>query len=986
MTPDAGGRAQWKLQYLQSIVKSAVSYTPYICITETWAKSYHTDAQFHIPHYNIYRADRAGRTRGGVLTYVHDNLIVSESQSFCNQYCEALVITVESEKTLIMTVYRPPDTPLNKFKETVEFLYRALQTKDDSWVKIITGDFNFPNICWEDNHITPGTSRENNESATLLTDLLECNFLAQYIDQPTRNHNILDLFITNDQTLAHETSIVPSLISDHSIITVTFPFNIGLDSGHSEQKPYSYLNGFSNLNMSKCDYEAVANHIREINWDYLHEICPIADFPELFRLIVLQIVTLHTTEKSKPKPANKAPGQYRLSRKRRRITARLKAITSHNPNSPMITTLKSQLNVIELQIRNQIRATIDKAESKALSVMKTNPKYFYSYAKRFAKTKSRIGPLKQDSGEYTNIPSVMGELLQDQFSSVFSNPAAPEKIIPPLHLPEHTLETISFDPSDIAAAIAEISLDSASGEDEFPAILLKKCSSEVSYPIYLIWKDSLREGSIHSMFKSQLICPVFKKGSKALAENYRPISLTSHIIKIFERVVRNHIVNHLEHNNLLINNQHGFRKGKSCLSELLDHYTEIVNSFNEGSDTDAIFLDFAKAFDKVDHDVLLRKLQNLGITGELHNWIRSFLTNRVQKVTVDGFHSRLVAVLSGVPQGTVLGPILFLIYINDINEHIQHSSLRSFADDTRILKRIEGHADMHKLQRDLNNVIEWSRINNMVLHEKKFEFIQHNLPNQAMAELLELPFVAFDQCYTTSDGTVLQPVSSVRDLGIQVTPNLSWSTHIQHIAKKASQAASWILSVFRHRDHHTMLTIYKSLIRSHLEYCCPLWNPHNNTTNIKILENIQRSFTARINGYSDINYWDRLASLKLMSLQRRRERYIIIYMWKMKEGLVPNHTSIQWYYNERTGIRAMVPKIPRYKSRLHIYENSFNVIGPRLWNIIPTRCTTCPYLGSFKTMLQPFLNGIPDLPPVGNYTCKNSNSLLDWAIDGGRQC
>ena len=106
----------------------------------------------------------------------------------------------------------------------------------------------------------------------------------------------------------------------------------------------------------------------------------------------------------------------------------------------------------------------------------------------------------------------------------------------------------------------------------------------------------------------------------------------------------------------------------------------------------------------------------------------------------------------------------------------------------------------------------------------------------------------------------------------------------------------------------------------------------------------------------------------------------------MKEGLVPNHTSIQWYYNERTGIRAMVPKIPRYKSRLHIYENSFNVIGPRLWNIIPTRCTTCPYLGSFKTMLQPFLNGIPDLPPVGNYTCKNSNSLLDWAIDGGRQC
>ena len=222
-------------------------------------------------------------------------------------------------------------------------------------------------------------------------------------------------------------------------------------------------------------------------------------------------------------------------------------------------------------------------------MIKSNPRYFYSFAKRFAKSQSRIGPLKKPDGEYENRPSEMAELLQNQFSKVFSDPSAPEKIVPPLKQPEHLLDSFDFDASDISTAIDEISCESSAGEDEFPAILLKKCKSAVSYPIYLIWKGSLNSSMIHPMFKSQLICPVFKKGSKAQAENYRPISLTSHIVKIFERVIRNKVVEFLENHNLLIENQHGFRKGKSCLSELLAHYTEIIDNLNSGCDTDANF-------------------------------------------------------------------------------------------------------------------------------------------------------------------------------------------------------------------------------------------------------------------------------------------------------------------------------------------------------------------------------------------------------------
>ena len=218
--------------------------------------------------------------------------------------------------------------------------------------------------------------------------------------------------------------------------------------------------------------------------------------------------------------------------------------------------------------------------------------------------------------------------------------------------------------------------NSASGPDEVPAILLRNCKNSLAVPIHLIWSHSIDHGYVPDFYKMSHIFPLHNKDSKSIPANYRPVSLTSHVVKVFERVIRKKIVHHLDSNDLICSIQHGFRSGRSCLTQLLHHFDDAMESLTNNLDFDSIYLDFAKAFDKVDHEILMKKLQLYGIHPKMINWIRSFLTNRMQGVVVNGQISFLAMIISGVPQGTVLGPIIFLIFINDIAHCVSDSIIR----------------------------------------------------------------------------------------------------------------------------------------------------------------------------------------------------------------------------------------------------------------------------------------------------------------------
>ena len=339
---------------------------------------------------------------------------------------------------------------------------------------------------------------------------------------------------------------------------------------------------------------------------------------------------------------------------------------------------------------------------------------------------------------------------------------------------------------DFSLALDKLSSTAAPGPDGIPAIMLKKGKNTICHILNEVFKTSFHQGDIPELLKKAFVIPIFKNGSKAEPANYRPVSLTSHLIKTFERVLVKALVGFLEFKGLMDKNQHGSRSGRSTMSQLLLHHNRLLEALENGENIDSIYLDFAKAFDKIDHDLLLRKLKSLGVKGKLGMWIQAFLKNRQQQVMVDGKLSSNYTLISGVPQGSVLGPVLFLIFISDISEGID-SDIFIYVDDTKVVRNINSVEDVINLQEDLDKLHQWSVKNNMVFNGGKFVTIRYGRDKD----------IKESTTYFSGEmDEVIGEMEEIRDLGIIMQNDAGFTNQIEKASQKARQKAGWIQRTF----------------------------------------------------------------------------------------------------------------------------------------------------------------------------------------------
>ena len=339
-----------------------------------------------------------------------------------------------------------------------------------------------------------------------------------------------------------------------------------------------------------------------------------------------------------------------------------------------------------------------------------NQKRFWNYIKTLRRDTTGIQPLKsRHTGKLVASPEEKANILNEQYKSVFTEEDT--SFIPaPTGKPLPSMEEIVVTEEGVRRLLHKMNPHKAAGPDTIPAKVLKECADELSPMLVILFNKTFSDGLVPDDWKKANVTAIFKKGNRSDAANYRPVSLTSLCCKIQEHIVTSSIMRHLEAHKALSDTQHGFRARRSCETQLLTLTHELAKNMDMKKQTDIVILDFSKAFDRVPHQRLLGKLDHLGVRGQTYKWIKAFLDGRTQQVVVEGAKSEEIDVVSGVPQGTVLGPLLFLTYINDLPDGLNpNTHVRLFADDCILYRVIDTAEDSRLLQEDLNRLAMWEK-------------------------------------------------------------------------------------------------------------------------------------------------------------------------------------------------------------------------------------------------------------------------------------
>ena len=791
---------------MQSYLDSLDLNFTFLGVTETWNTDRNFDL-FNLPNYNFVEKHRSTRQGGGVGLFLPDNVdyLNRNDLDIFDDTLESMFIEVSvfsSPKNIIIgVVYRPPGRSLKDFNDI--FCDILGRIKSERKMCYLLGDWNCNLLSYESHLQTKN-----------MVDMFYSYGFVPLINRPTRisstSATIIDNIFTNNHTdlINSFHGLLLTDISDHLPI-----FHITKDTLENNKDLEIIKRSFSQKNK-----QSFLSELSTMTWDSVITTENAQDAFTIFHKTFTSVF-----EKNFPKRKVK----LKYESKKSWLTDSLKNCIKRK-NHLYYKSIKVKTAYNELMYttyRNKLKKVLFKAEqehySQLLEANKSNMKKTWTILKqiinkkKYSKTQAQF---KLNDDTLISDKSVISEKFNDFFIDVGPNLAKkiPVQTITPEQYLKNQIQSSIFLETVTAKELTDIVNNlrkCSAGYDEINKDILDISLPFIQGTLLYLLNQSLLQGIFPDELKIANVTPIFKADDSAKFNNYRPVSVLSTLSKIFERVMYNRLIDFLETHKILYEKQFGFRKQHSTYMALMILIDKLIKCMENGEIVIGVFLDFSKAFDTVDHSILLSKLNHYGIRGIAHNWFESYLCNRKQFVTYNGVQSTMKTIKCGVPQGSILGPLLFLIYINDLVNICNHTAPFLFADDTNLFKHGTDLNDIvESLNLELNEISLWLKVNKLSLNIKKTHYMVFTT-RRITIDVLDIKI----------DGYMIDRVTHTKFLGVFIDEKLNWKKHISYISGKISRGLGIIVKARKKLPLNALKTLYFSFIYPFFTYCNHVW-------------------------------------------------------------------------------------------------------------------------------------------------------------------
>ncbi|XP_037047073.1 uncharacterized protein LOC119081902 [Bradysia coprophila] len=848
-------------------LRSRIKYSLYkgLCFTETRLHG-DLDNECYFPqNFNVYRRDR-DTFGGGVAILVHEQYKSYRIESIGDTVCECVCVKVQLRPCplVIYLAYVNDSTRLDILLKHYELVRRVVAMESDCRVMVI-GDFNLHDVVWNwddsDTFLLPQDMASHTDSvyfhaASEFLRKMHDLSLFQLSDLKNISQNVLDLVFVNGTGDLHVCKAPVAITLNTEVDPFHVPIELAFES-YPETNVHVLDDFIEVFSYKLANYENIIRQLGAINFAALFDRMDVDEafdyFYELLNRVIVENVPKIRIRRNKNRPKwwtrewqqkkNKKKKMYKQKPKDILTLDYAKAVREFNE-------LNERLN----------KEYIDQVQQNIVE----NPSEFWSYAK--SKRKCATYPCEMMFGERkSENPQEVADIFADYFEGLYTKDEEPLVFDEEYGVEADDTWEVELTMGDIENAIEKLDPKSTSGPDDIAPLFVKKCMDALVWPLWILHQKSMELGKIPSKLKISKVVPVYKKkGRKDDVKNYRITAISSVVLKVYEYAIQLKLLDRINPN--ISNAQHGFRPRRSVETNLLNLSIVAHEALLRRKQLDIFYGDFKNAFDKLWHRIFIKKMKWFGIGKRTARWLFEFLVGRLFYVVIGDVKSRTYTATSGVPAGSILGPTLFLIGVNDIVECVSFALPLLFADDIKLLMEVGSSADSRQLQADIDNVLRWSERNRLPFNLEKCEVI-------TIARINDPHYVT----YFMGDH-VVERKQEVRDLGIPVDVKFTLIAHMERSITRARQSMGFIKSVSKGQfGTRALVVLYNAYVRSKLEFASVIWDPYQQNYSNDI-ESVQKQFvmyalgdTNRIPPYRLEPYEERCKKIGLDKLSTRRK-------------------------------------------------------------------------------------------------------------------